>query len=405
MAELRQELGREEVEAAERGFLRLLRRKRFSPAFIDRHAADLLARARLEYSRFLANGGEAENPVGWIIHCAWRRTQNQLEQEDKEPKVVSIDAGGAFASDSVTPEEEALRSDRFRRLQEAIARLPVEERKVIALTYYEGMSVRQVGRTLKWDKCKADRRHHAALERLRDLLGVTDVDSLQVEIGIVAWGSLVGGGELAARMPTRADGITESAANGLTAILSRGHDLARRLLTGGPAEPGMAPALGGAGRAAGACGAAVVACLASGVIGPGVGGVDVLADRPRERPVKEQPSPERKPPAPPAAPLEVTTTPPVVEEVETNADAESSGRKTSKKTVKRKEKQKRTTPSPATSQQVAEEFDPFTGASEGSSGGASVSGGSTSSQSSGSGGGSSSPPPASGKQVESEFGL
>ena len=394
------DLTREELESAERGFRQLLRRKRFSPAFLDRHAADLLGRARLEFSEHIAEGGEVRNPAGWIVHCAWRRTQNLLEQEGRAPRVLSID-NGLPVKESATPEDKALESDRYRRLQSAIERLPEEERKVVALVYFEGMSVREVGRALKWDKCKADRRHHAALERLRKLLRVEDVDALAVELGIAAWASVA-----VPHPRPRLLGFVDAAAHHATALLGRGQDLARRLLGGGAAEPGMGPALGGAARAAGACGAAAVACLATGVVGPGIGAVDGLAEHhkypPIERTAPVPASPERE-----SAPA--TAEPPAA----ASAGAPSgSVKKQTSKTASRKRQSEATpttaSPSAATGKQVAQEFDPFNGGGEAVPEASSGSGGSTSSTSSaGSRGATSSKsaPSASGKQVESEFGM
>lgn len=391
-------LGREESEAAERGFIGLLRRKRFSPAFVERHAADLLARARLEYSQHIAGGGEVENPAGWIIHCAWRRTQNLLEQEGRAPQVFSIDNGITFANESATPEEEVLSADRYRRLQGALEQLPEEERKVIALTYFEGMSVREVGRTLKWDKCKADRRHRAALERLKDLLGVAGVDALQIEIGIVAWASLGAGAGVRSRLPVR----IETALDGIASVFGRGQELARRLITDGAAEPGVAPAIGGAARTAGVCGAAAVACLATGVVGPGVGSVDVLAGQRHHAAAEHRTA---------SATVEETDGSTEVTQPAssvTNNSASATGNQRTKsgssktKTARRQKSRVPASAGSATSQQVAKEFDPFTGGESSSSG----SGASGSSTSTGSSTESAQPPPtADGKQVEAEFGL
>jgi RNA polymerase sigma factor (sigma-70 family) len=402
--DLREDLGREELEAAQRGFERLLRRKRFSRAFLDRHAADLLAKARLEYSQHVAAGGEVRNPAGWIIHCAWRRTQNLLEQEGRAPQVVSIDNGVAFANSSATPEEEVLTSDRYRQLQAALEQLPREERKVIALTYFEGMSVREVGRTLKWDKCKADRRHRAALQRLKDLLGVTDIDALQIEIGIVAWASIGAGIGTRPRLPASIGTVFD----GIAAAVGRGQELTRRLLTGGAAEPGMAPAISGAARTAGVCGAAAVACVATGLVGPGVSGVDVFTNQPHNKPAAErQASPATVEET--GAATEAAQPAPSVAGGSANATESQRARQEGSKTKAARPRRASTTASAAsaTPHQVAEEFDPFTGGGESSLSSSGASGSSTSSGSTGSSVGSSSPPPpaASSKQVESEFGL
>jgi len=403
------ELNRAQLESAERGFRQLLRRKRFSPAFVERHAGELLARARLEFAQHVAEGGEVRNPAGWIVHCAWRRTQNLLEQEGRAPKVVSIDDGRAPAKESRTPEEEALESDRYRRLQAAVERLPPEERKVIALTYFEGMSVREVGRALNWDKCKADRRHHAALKRLRRLLGVEDIEALDIEVGIAAWASMAAGYGARARIGHAVEAVVNSAGHGVATLVGRGQDLARRALTGGAAEPGVGPAVGGAARAAGVCGAAAIACVATGLVGPGVGGVGALAGHQHKQhpPQHEAPTPE--PPARASAPAP-SIAPTAASVIEAGTPGRETGKAFKSKTSKRRARSTSSAShATASSQQVAEEFEPFGGGGESSSSEAATSADSSPSQASGSSGESASPPPspphASGKQVESEFGL
>jgi hypothetical protein len=88
---IRDEPSSEELEAARLGFRQMLRRKRFSAHFIETHCEELLARARFEYSRALGRGEAIRSPAGWIIHCAWRRTQNQLESESQGPQLVSTE--------------------------------------------------------------------------------------------------------------------------------------------------------------------------------------------------------------------------------------------------------------------------------------------------------------------------
>lgn len=276
-ASLQEELSRSELEAAEFGFAQLLRRKRLSQHFIERNCSDLLARARFEYSRHLAEGDEIHNPVGWLIHCAWRRAQNALEAERRTPQHFSIEEGAWFADDATpTPEEEVLEDDRRRRIQEAVDRLPLDERKVIELTYFEGLSVREVGRVLAWDKSKAARRHRAALDRLRQLLGIEDPDALAIEIGLAAWLSIATQQGSGIQLPAGFEAAADTTSRGIGNLIARAHELARRVISGGAAEPGMGAAASGVARTAGVCGAAALACVASGVVGPGVGGIGLL---------------------------------------------------------------------------------------------------------------------------------
>jgi RNA polymerase sigma factor (sigma-70 family) len=271
-----------QLNAAELGFRQLLRRKRFSRQFVDNHGADLMAKAEFEYSRHLARGGEVTNPTGWLINCAWRRTQNLLEEQGRTPRMVGVDVAGPLVDEATrTPEQQVLDADRARRVRDAIGALSVEERQVIELCYFEGMSVREVGRALKWNKSKADRRHRAALQRVREVLGVDDVDALAIDLGLAAYVSLaaekgsssVGHGALA------------DSAGRLGELATRAHEVARRFLVSGGGEPSTAAVAGSAGRAAGACGAAALACFATGVVGPGLKGVDVVGNHHAKAPL------------------------------------------------------------------------------------------------------------------------
>jgi len=188
------ELKQEELEEARLGFIQFLRRKRFSPQFIETHGDDLFATAALEYSRKLAEGEEIDSPSGWLITCAWRRTKSQLEAEGRRPHLVSVDSGAQVADEnSRDPEEAVLDDDRFRKVREAVDQLSVDQRRLLALSYFEGLTVREAGRALQWHASKAQRAHEGARRKLHDLLGVTSSDDLAVEIGLAAYVSLTAG--------------------------------------------------------------------------------------------------------------------------------------------------------------------------------------------------------------------
>lgn len=185
------ELSKRELEAARLGFKQLLRRKRFSPRFIEQHGDDLFGTASLEYSRKVDEGADIENPTGWLIACAWRRTQSQLEAEGRRPEIVSTEVTGPVADEiGKDPEDALLSEDRVRKVREAVEELPVEQRRVVALSYFEGMTVREAARALDWHPSKAQRAHEAAKRRLQELLGVDDADALEIEIGLAAYGSV-----------------------------------------------------------------------------------------------------------------------------------------------------------------------------------------------------------------------
>ncbi|HEY7950536.1 MAG TPA: sigma-70 family RNA polymerase sigma factor [Solirubrobacterales bacterium] len=271
------ELKQSELEEAQRGFIQFLRRKRFSPQFIASHGDDLFATAALEYSRKVAEGEEIDSPAGWLITCAWRRTKSLLEAEGRSPQIVSTDKAEAIEDElGRTPEDVTLDEDRLRKVQEAVDQLSVEEQRLLELAYFEGMAVREAARELHWHPSKAQRCHEAAREHLYQLLGVDSLDELEIIIGLAAYISLAEKAS-APHLPAGVEAVADTIGRGVGHGWARAQDLARRLPFGGGAEPSATAAIGSsAGRAAGVCATAAIACLASGVVGPGVGGVNLI---------------------------------------------------------------------------------------------------------------------------------
>lgn len=278
------ELKQSELEEARLGFIQFLRRKRFSPQFIASHGDDLFATAALEYSRKVSEGETIDSPAGWMITCAWRRTKSLLEAQGRSPQIVSTDKAEAIEDElGRNPEEVTLDEDRLRKVQEAVDQLTVEERQLLELAYFEGMAVREAARELRWHPSKAQRCHEAARKHLHKLLGVDSLDELEIIVGLAAYISLA---ERSPRphVPAGVEAVVDTIGRSLDAAWARAQDLARRLPLGGGAEQPTTAALGSAGRAAGVCATAALACVASGVVGPGVGGVDLIDGGGQARP-------------------------------------------------------------------------------------------------------------------------
>jgi RNA polymerase sigma factor (sigma-70 family) len=262
----RREVTDVELHDAEVGLVRLLRKKRFPREWIERNVPDVMAQARTDFAARLAAGKE-DDTVNLLVVIGYRRAMKVLDAQLRRPPSTSIETVFHLADESTpTPEQEAIHHDRQERVTRAMASLPERERKLMALVYFDGKSVRDAGRRLGWGKSSADRHHRAALEKLHELL---DRSLLSPEISIPAYA--------AARhwhhSPLRAlerwvGGAGETATEAAMAGSGR---------FGQVAESAGAAATGGGGRtAAGACGVAVAVCLtgaATGVVGPGVGGL------------------------------------------------------------------------------------------------------------------------------------
>jgi RNA polymerase sigma factor (sigma-70 family) len=265
------ELSAAELDQVRKGFLGVLLRRRFSPQFIATNYEELLALSYCEYIRYLDKGSEIGNPVGWMINCAWRRTQNVLDAESHRPQMVSIERLAELVDETAPTAERVVEdADRARKLQAAVRELSEEERRVIALIYFEGLSFRQASRALGWSHSKTVRRERSALKAIRATLGAESREQLALEIGLVAFLS-IGGGAAAPTAPAPTTSALDWATHGAAGLWARTGELARRLSLGGEAAGNLASS--GAGRAAGVCaGAVAAACVlgASGFAGPGV---------------------------------------------------------------------------------------------------------------------------------------
>jgi len=192
------------------------------------------------------------------------------------------------------PEEEAIRNIEAEQLHHAISRLSVPQRQALSLYYFSEKSTREGAKALGWSEPTFRRRRDSALRALRERFGVIEIpepeqgDQLAIEIGLAAWISLAGAQSLLASIGNQLAAAADAVRGGLGALADRVRDYTTRILSSGSGE-GIVNVTGGpAGKAAGLCGAAVAAAVCvTGVVGPGIGGVDLIHE-------------SSKPPAPPA---------------------------------------------------------------------------------------------------------
>jgi RNA polymerase sigma factor (sigma-70 family) len=275
----RGELSRTDMEEVRRGFTRLLVKRRYHPEFVFKHADELLATAHTEYVRYLNKGVEIEDPVAWMIHCAWRRLQNVLTAGNCRPQEVSSEMLAELVDEvTPTPTQIAEDADRIRKIHSAIAKLDAPQRQLVALMYFEDMALAEAARRLGWHESKARRCHDASMKRLYKSLAVKSSDQLAAEIGLVAWLSFAGSSS-AFHLPAGLEAALDKAADGASGLWARAHDLVRRFTLGGGGDTATVLTISGTGRAVGACATVAVACVvgAGGIVGPGIGGIDLLA--------------------------------------------------------------------------------------------------------------------------------
>jgi RNA polymerase sigma factor (sigma-70 family) len=266
-----------QMDAARKAFRGKLLRLRYSPQFIVNNVDELLATAHSEYARAVEKGVEIEDPVAWTIHCAWRRTQNLLQAESLRPRMVSSEKVIEFVDvGEPSIEEWALEEDRARKIREAVAKLDPDQQKVIALTFFEDMSVREAAGHLGCSASSVQHRRETALRTLRRFLPVRSGDELAVDLGMAAW-LAIAADHTGFHLPAGFEAVVDKAGHGATGVWAKVQDVARRFGVGGGSDAATAVASSGAGRAAGVCatGLAVVCIGAgtSGVVGPGIGAI------------------------------------------------------------------------------------------------------------------------------------
>ena len=308
------------LRGAELALKHKLRRK-FSADFTTRHVDDLIAKAAKEYVTAEGRGERIENPGGFLVDVAYKRAIDALRKESADPELDELEAASSLPDPSVAdPSEELEREEARSQIYEAIAHLEGEERQVIALVYFEGMSGRESAAPLGVSETTALRRLRSASAKLREWLPAIEQGSFcdeaapqlralaegtaegivvkqaklhlencascreamarheafGFEVGLAAYLSLLAGQGAAAGVGERLGAAAEGVRHLLAAALDRSRELALRLTGTGGGE-----AVGGTGSAAlskaaaGACATAAAVCAVTGVIGPGIGGIGI----------------------------------------------------------------------------------------------------------------------------------
>jgi RNA polymerase sigma-70 factor (ECF subfamily) len=104
----------------------------------------------------------------WLLTLVHRRAVDIVRREQRR-RTEPLGEGAADAGGPV--DEDAVIRDRRRTVQEALARLPPEQRQALELAYYGGLTQSELADRLGLPLGTVKSRMFAALARLRDLLG------------------------------------------------------------------------------------------------------------------------------------------------------------------------------------------------------------------------------------------
>lgn len=268
-------LSGERLAEIERRLRGRLRAHRLSRQLIARHLEDAVQKGVVECLRAQAEGTEVRDPEAFVAEAAFRRAIDEVRREARRADGAALDAMlETGRRSSASAEEVAIENLESERLQSAIESLPVEERQVLNLHYFDGLDQRRAAGRLYMSERTYRRRLRRTLSDLGARLGAPAPEPRSPRgfaIGLAAWTAL-GGGRPAA--PTGGAGRLGSLVTWMTRmperIASRLRGPGTRLLSSEAPEQIGAIASGPAGKVIGGCAGAAIVCALSGVVGPGV---------------------------------------------------------------------------------------------------------------------------------------
>lgn len=296
-AEIEQPLDSDQLRKIRHGLRNSLRVRNFDEASIDRYAEEAISDSSVEFAKARKDGKDIPNPVAWVIKVAIWRSIDRLRREEREALAgVALDEISELADPvGVAPEEAALDNIEAAELHRVVSSLPWDQREALRSYYFFELSTRAAAKQLHWSEPTFRRRLKAAMCSLRDRFGVPEQGGpFGIELGLAASISLASaGGASAGGLGDHLAATGEEAPSAISHVARRVRDLLDRLISGtGPgrdhaidpavvnraAETASGPSGAMAGKLIGGGCAFVVAaaCAATGVVGPGIGGVALL---------------------------------------------------------------------------------------------------------------------------------
>ena len=138
------------------------------PATAEEVALDVYAQVWRQASNY---DGKRGTPLAWLLTIARSRAIDRIrsskqEQQRKEP----LDNVANEIAETETPEQISVASEQRRIVKSALATLPLEQREVIELAYYQGLSHSEIALKLGQPLGTVKTRTRLAMIKLREFL-------------------------------------------------------------------------------------------------------------------------------------------------------------------------------------------------------------------------------------------
>ncbi len=141
----------------------------------DSRAEDVVQEVFLRLWNKSAQFDEGRGPFGaWLMAIARHYLLRELERGSQLQRLVAaeaIDAVLAAALSALTVEDQAWRRERDGAVVRALKSLPVEQRHVLVLAYFGGLTQSSIARKLGSPLGTVKKRTRLGLQKLRDSLG------------------------------------------------------------------------------------------------------------------------------------------------------------------------------------------------------------------------------------------
>jgi RNA polymerase sigma-70 factor, ECF subfamily len=121
-------------------------------------------------------------PSTWILTLVHRRAVDVVRREERR-RAQPLTEGAEEADERALPADEEIElTDRRRLVQEALRRLPAEQREALELAYYGGLTQSELAERLSVPLGTIKSRMFTGLRRLRDLLAEAGLDEPLAEL-------------------------------------------------------------------------------------------------------------------------------------------------------------------------------------------------------------------------------
>jgi len=124
------------------------------------------------FASFIRNAGQFQltgSLKSYLVTCVANRARN-ANRAQRRRQNPGIDMVQTEAPDSIRPDQWIIISDEFRRLSNALAKLPYDQRETVLLRVQSGMKFRQIAKSQQVPIKTAQSRYRIGLDKLRSLL-------------------------------------------------------------------------------------------------------------------------------------------------------------------------------------------------------------------------------------------